>query len=136
MLNQAACSIINGIEIGNRNNRGTLPGDAHPNEERTTNQEKNEPEDRQSHHGRPWRPQARRAYSGWLGWVTFLPFASNRARWMRPSFCKAKVMEVPRTPRPYSTLRLKLMDDASSKYFVGQEISPMRKPNMTAWAII
>ncbi len=30
------------------------------------------------------------------------------------------------------TLRRKLMEEASLKYLVGQEISPMRKPNMTA----
>src|ERR1017187_10886117 len=52
------------------------------------------------------------------------------------SLCATKETVVLSTPSPYSTLRLKLMDEASLKYFVGQEISPMRKPNMTAWAII
>src|SRR6185437_1211601 len=35
---------------------------------------------------------------------------------------------VPRTPKPYFTLRWKLIDEASSKYFVGHEISPTRNP--------
>ncbi len=55
---------------------------------------------------------------------------------MRPILCATKRAVVARTPKPYSTLRLKLMEEASSKYLVGQEISPMLKPNMTAWAII
>jgi hypothetical protein len=28
--------------------------------------------------------------------------------------------DVPKTPKPYFTLRLKLMEEASVKYFVGQ----------------
>ena len=31
------------------------------------------------------------------------------------------------TPSPQTTLRLKLIDDASGKYFVGQLLSPIRK---------
>ncbi len=47
-----------------------------------------------------------------------------------------KLKVVASTPNPYCTLRLKLIEEASSKYFVGQEISPMLKLNITAWAII
>jgi hypothetical protein len=36
----------------------------------------------------------------------------------------------------YFTLRVKLIENASSKYLVGQEISPILNPNMTACAII
>src|ERR1700722_18832036 len=48
----------------------------------------------------------------------------------------AKLIVVASTPKPYFTLRRKLIDDASLKYLVGQETSPMRKPNITACAII
>ena len=34
------------------------------------------------------------------------------------------------------TERRKLIEEASAKYFVGQEISPIRKPKATAWASI
>jgi hypothetical protein len=34
-------------------------------------------------------------------------------------------METPRTPSPYFVLLEKFMEDASSKYFVGQETSPI-----------
>jgi hypothetical protein len=34
-------------------------------------------------------------------------------------------MELPITPKPYSMLRLKLIEEASSKYLAGQEISPI-----------
>ena len=53
-----------------------------------------------------------------------------------PNFCSANCKVVPSTPKPYFTLRRKLIDDASSKYFVGQETSPMRKPKCTHWASI
>src|SRR6478735_5705142 len=43
---------------------------------------------------------------------------------------------VPSTPNPYFTLRRKLIDEASSKYFVGQETSPIRKPKCTHCASI
>jgi hypothetical protein len=55
---------------------------------------------------------------------------------MIPTLCATKRTVVASTSHPYSTLRLKLTEEASSKYFVGQEISPKLKPNMTAWAII
>jgi len=35
-------------------------------------------------------------------------------------------MLVRNTPNPYVTLRRKLIEEASGKYFVGQEISPIR----------
>ena len=35
---------------------------------------------------------------------------------------------VPSTPNPYRTLLLKLMEDASLKYLVGQLSSPILKP--------
>ena len=53
-----------------------------------------------------------------------------------PVLCATKLTVVASTPSPYFTLRLKLIEDASSKYFVGQEISPILKPNITACAII
>jgi hypothetical protein len=36
-------------------------------------------------------------------------------------------MEVPKTPNPYLVLLEKLIEDASSKYFVGQVISAISK---------
>ena len=53
-----------------------------------------------------------------------------------PFRCRANCRVVPSTPNPYFTLRRKLMDEASSKYFVGQETSPMRKPKCTHCASI
>src|ERR1035441_990724 len=53
-----------------------------------------------------------------------------------PHLCATKPAVVLRTPNPYFTLRLKLMEEASWKYLVGQEISPMLKLNITACAII
>jgi len=49
-----------------------------------------------------------------------------------PDLCARKAAVVFSTPNPYCTLRLKSIEDASSKYRVGQEISPIRKPNITA----
>ena len=46
---------------------------------------------------------------------------------LRPHLWARKLNVVASTPSPYCTLRLKLIDEASSKYFVGQEISPMLK---------
>src|ERR1700686_542182 len=45
-----------------------------------------------------------------------------------PFFCKRYCSVTPTTPTPYRTARRKPMDDASGKYFVGQEISPIRYP--------
>jgi hypothetical protein len=50
--------------------------------------------------------------------------------------CATKPAVVFNTPIPYFTLHLKLIEEASLKYLVGQEISPIRKPNIRAWAII
>jgi hypothetical protein len=53
-----------------------------------------------------------------------------------PVFRRANCKVVATTPNPYFTLRRKLIDEASSKYFVGQETSPMRRQNRTHWASI
>lgn len=53
-----------------------------------------------------------------------------------PVFWRRNLNEVARTPRPYFTLLVKLMEDASSKYLVGQLISPIRNPKYTACAKI
>src|SRR5581483_690586 len=53
-----------------------------------------------------------------------------------PHFCRANCRLVANTPKPYFTLLRKLMEDASSKYFVGQDTSPMRNPKKTHWASI
>ena len=45
-----------------------------------------------------------------------------------PMRCKKWVIDTFSTPKPYFTLRLKLIDDASSKYLVGQVISAISKP--------
>jgi hypothetical protein len=42
-----------------------------------------------------------------------------------PILCIRNFKDVLSTPSPYFTLRLKLIEDASAKYFVGQEISPI-----------
>src|SRR5216684_2551117 len=51
----------------------------------------------------------------------------------RPSPCcwRENFKVVCKTPRPYFTLRLKLIEDASAKYFVGHDTSPMRKRKCT-----
>src|SRR5208282_2931355 len=54
----------------------------------------------------------------------------------RPHCCKANCIVVASTPNPYFTLRRKLIDEASSKYFVGHETSPIRKPKRTHCASI
>jgi len=48
--------------------------------------------------------------------------------WAQPRFSRKNFTEVTNTPRPYFTLRGKLMEEASGKYRVGQETSPMGKP--------
>jgi hypothetical protein len=47
---------------------------------------------------------------------------------LTPDFCKRYFMAVDRTPNPYVMLLEKLMEEASSKYLVGQLISPIRNP--------
>jgi len=39
--------------------------------------------------------------------------------------CRRNFKDVISTPNPYLTLRAKVIDDASSKYLVGHEISPI-----------
>ena len=74
--------------------------------------------------------------SAWYFSGTFLPAGSKIGACTKPVLWTTKLNVVASTPMPYFTLRLKLMEDASSKYFVGQEISPIPNPNMTASAII
>ena len=45
-----------------------------------------------------------------------------------PMRCKKWVTDTFNTFKPYFTLRLKLIDDASSKYLVGQVISAISNP--------
>jgi len=54
--------------------------------------------------------------------VNFLPERLKRGARRIPILCATKLTVVASTPSPYWTLRLKLIDDASSKYFVGQDI--------------
>src|SRR5258706_12042252 len=45
-----------------------------------------------------------------------------------PLVCSMYCSVTPITPNPYCTDRRKLIDDASGKYFVGQDTSPIRYP--------
>src|SRR5882757_5494189 len=45
-----------------------------------------------------------------------------------PILASRNFRPTPRQPKPYFTLRWKLMEEASLKYFVGQLTSPMVKP--------
>src|SRR4029077_13684138 len=45
-----------------------------------------------------------------------------------PLFCSRYCSVTPTTPSPYRSARRKLIEDASGKYFVGQETSPIRYP--------
>jgi hypothetical protein len=47
---------------------------------------------------------------------------------LSPDFCRRYFMAVAKTPNPYAVLLEKLMEEASSKYLVGQLISPIRNP--------
>jgi hypothetical protein len=53
---------------------------------------------------------------------------SNNVGLATPVFRRRNLADVARTPIPYWTLRVKLIDEASSKYRVGQLISPIRNP--------
>lgn len=63
-------------------------------------------------------------------------YFSNSAGLATPAFRRRNLAAVASTPIPYRTLRGKLIDEASSKYRVGQLISPIRNPKWTAWARI
>ena len=62
--------------------------------------------------------------------------SARNAGFASPHRFKRKSRAVCNTPKPYFTLRWKLMDEASSKYFVGQDNSPMRKPKYMACTTI
>jgi hypothetical protein len=62
-------------------------------------------------------------YSG-----SFFPVALKMLKFPAPHFWSLNFTDVARTPNPYLTLLLKLIDEASSKYLVGQLISPILKP--------
>jgi len=64
------------------------------------------------------------------------PFRGNRLESTSFILDKRNVMAVSRHPNPYLTLREKLMDDASSKYLVGQLTSAIIKPVHIIWASI
>ena len=53
-----------------------------------------------------------------------------------PIFPKKYDNETDMTPNPYFMLRPKLMDEASSKYLVGQVISAISYPAQNIWASI
>ena len=52
----------------------------------------------------------------------------NSSDFRQPIFASRNFIPTDRQPKPYFTLRLKLIEDASSKYFVGQLTSPIVKP--------
>src|SRR5438093_5932337 len=54
----------------------------------------------------------------------------------KPIFAKRNFSAVFRQPKPYLTLRQKLIDDASEKYRVGQLTSPIPCPNQRICASI
>ena len=55
---------------------------------------------------------------------------------MIPSFASRKTIAVETQPSPYRTLRRKLIDEASSKYFVGQLTSAIVYPSQRISASI
>lgn len=55
-------------------------------------------------------------------------FGQNKSDFIKPQRHNRYFIETPSTPNPYMVLRFKLMEDASSKYLVGQVISPISKP--------
>ena len=59
------------------------------------------------------------------GAESFFPAALNMGKSLTPHFWSTNFAEVDRTPRPYLTLLLKFIEEASSKYRVGQLISPI-----------
>src|SRR6266849_1607283 len=59
-------------------------------------------------------------------WVSLRPCESKIENCARPLCCRKNFSVVCNTPKPYFTLRLKLIDEASAKYLVGQETSPIR----------
>src|SRR5580700_3989456 len=67
---------------------------------------------------------------------TLRPPELKRGNRARPHFCIVNCRVVPTTPKPYTTLRQKLMEEDSSRYLVGQETSPMLKPKNTHWTSI
>jgi len=52
----------------------------------------------------------------------------NNCERSNPIFASRNFNPTARQPKPYFKLRLKLIDDASAKYFVGQLTSPIVKP--------
>src|SRR4051812_11454839 len=52
----------------------------------------------------------------------------NNSERQMPHFAKRNFKPVDRQPKPYFTLRRKLIDDASLKYLVGQLTSPIVNP--------
>src|SRR6185369_7248280 len=60
----------------------------------------------------------------------------NMAGESKPIFAILNWSAVPSTPKPYFTLLLKLIEDASGKYLVGQLTSPILKSAHTIWASI
>src|SRR5260370_42513896 len=52
----------------------------------------------------------------------------RKRKFPSPLFCSKYCSVTPTPPNPYFTERRKLIDDASGKYFVGQETSPIRYP--------
>src|ERR1700678_1452907 len=64
------------------------------------------------------------------------PCGLKRGWRFNPHLFSLKSIDVPSTPKPYLTLRRKLIEEASAKYFVGHDTSPIRKPKCTHCASI
>src|SRR4029077_14864402 len=62
---------------------------------------------------------------------SFRPCGSKIEKRPSPCCCRKNFSVVCRTPRPYFMLLLKLMEEASAKYFVGNDTSPMQKGKYT-----
>jgi len=55
-------------------------------------------------------------------------YSPNNPNFPTPNFCKKYFVETASTPMPYFALRLKFIEDASSKYLVGHVTSAIENP--------
>src|ERR1041384_2369939 len=62
--------------------------------------------------------------------------AGKRPERRRFIFARRNFKPVERHPKPYLMLRVRLIDEASMKYFVGQVTSAIVCPNQRTWASI
>ena len=61
-------------------------------------------------------------------YLSFLPSGLKIENLFIPDLCSIYLRVLEITPKPYFTLLLKFIEDASSKYLVGQLSSPILKP--------